>query len=112
MSSDVGEEGPQLQSSDKPSPRKSKSSPAVSASAVARTTPSSLGSGSKKRTKRTKALSESELSPLVTGKMSPGTPMEFGQPHLTAAESDNEELLFPSSAPQMGQFVESTETRV
>lgn len=53
-------------------------------------------------------MSESELSPLVTGKLSPGTPSEFGQPHLAAVESDDDELL-PKSAPQIGQLAKTTQ---
>lgn len=52
-------------------------------------------------------MSESELSPLVTGKLSPGTPSEFGQPHLAAVESDDE--LLPKSAPQIGQLAKTTQ---
>ena len=104
---DAGEEAThQWKLQGKTSPRKSKSSPSFSASAVAHTPPSSLGSGSK-RIKRAKAMSESELSPLVTGKLSPGTPSEFGQPHLAAVESDDE--LLPKSAPQIGQLAKTTQ---
>lgn len=103
------EEGPQPKVPGEHRPRKSESSPAVSAMHTQR---SSLGSSSKKRlslSKRVKAMSESELSPLVTQQLSPGTPSpltDFGQPQFAEAESENE--LFPSSAPQL----KTTETQI